>query len=253
MSDDPRTEVLTFPTPPGVAEAIASQWLEMACMADRSGKMLSIALSGGTAPRLLFTRLSQPDLCDSIPWNRIHLFWVDERCVPLAHPDSNFRMAHELLLDHTPIPQNNIHRIRGEADPASEAVRYTREITTYLPAGETGLPRFDWVLLGVGNDGHTASIFPGVDPIGSPVCGVTQRPENGQQRISLSLDVLNQAALVSFIVTGKEKSAVVSEILNATPESTKYPAARVRPINGRVQWFLDQEAAPLPFSRKATS
>lgn len=253
MSYDPRTEVLTFSTPSDVAEAVARQWREMARMMDQSGKTFFIALSGGNTPRLLFSRLSQPDLCDSMPWSHAHLFWVDERCVPPIHPDSNFHMVRETLLDHALIPQNNIHRIRGEANPASESRRYTQDILTHLPVGDTGLPRFDWILLGVGKDGHTASIFPGADPLGSLICGVTQHPESSQQRISLSLEVLNQAALVSFVVTGKEKSAVTSAILNTTPESTKYPAAQIQPINGRVQWFLDREAAPMPFPRKTTS
>ena len=189
--------------------------------------------------------LPGPSIKNSIAWDAIHFFWGDERCVPPEHEDSNFRMAQQTLLEPLAIPQENIHRILGENEPAAEAMRYANEIQSHSRVASHEMPRFDWILLGLGTDGHTASLFPGMkvqeDPSG--ICAVAVHPESGQKRITLTLNVLNHAKRVTFIVTGKGKAEVVAEILNQSQKSETYPAAHVIPQQGELQWFLDEEAA----------
>ncbi|MCH7622630.1 MAG: 6-phosphogluconolactonase, partial [Nitrospinae bacterium] len=189
--------------------------------------------------------LALPEFKSSIPWNCIHFFWGDERCVPPDHEDSNYRMARETLLDPLNILQENIHRIRGENDPETEAARYAGEIKNNLKPQSGKTPRFDWILLGLGTDGHTASLFPGAQPIEdhSGLCVVAIQPQSGQKRITLTNRVLNHAKRVSFIVTGKSKGQVVADILNESPKSKNYPAAHVLPQQGTLEWFLDANAA----------
>jgi len=238
-------EIKIFPELAKLAEAVAVELQKASKQANEAGRQFNLVLAGGGTPRAVYEYLTRPEFKSSIHWNCIHFFWGDERCVPPDHEDSNYRMAREALLDPLKIPQENIHRILGENDPAIEAVRYAQEINNNLKplSGET--PRFDWILLGLGTDGHTASLFPGAQPIEdrSGLCAVAIQPESGQQRITLTNRVLNQAHRVSFIVTGKSKGQVVAEILNESPQSKNYPATHVHPGQGTLEWFLDQEAA----------
>ena len=238
-------EIKIFPEPDKLAEAVALELQKASKQADEAGRRINLVLAGGGTPRAVYQVLTRPEFKNSVFWNCIHFFWGDERCVPPDHEDSNYRMARESLLGPLKIPQENIHRIRGENDPESEAARYAQEIKNNLEplSGET--LRFDWILLGLGTDGHTVSLFPGVQPIEDPsgLCAVAIQPQSGQKRITLTNRVLNHARRITFIVTGKGKGQVVPDILNESPKSKNYPAAQVHPLQGTLEWFLDEEAA----------
>ena len=231
-----------FPDPQAVARSVAEAWREATAQSD---KPFHIALAGGTTPKLVYRTLTGPAFKDAIPWDRVHLYWGDERCVSPDHAESNFAMVEQALLADIVIPQANVHRIRGEDAPQQEATRYAAEIRDALqtPPGQT--PRFDWILLGMGEDGHTASLFPNVEPEAEPagVCAVARHPDSGQQRITLTAAVLNRAKRVSFVVTGARKADMVAQVCNASPGRLPYPAAHVRPDDGEIEWFLDAAAA----------
>ena len=203
-----------------------------------------VALSGGSTPRVWFDHLRTLPEGD-IPWENIHFFWGDERCVPPDDEDSNYGMTKKHLFDHIRIPEENIHRIRGEILPGEAASQYERELIKYLP-GE-GVPVFDLIILGMGDDGHTASIFP--DQIhlwDSPsLCVVASHPETGRQRVSLTGKIINNANVVAFLVTGSNKAEKVKEIIHGEPAAGNYPAALVKPSRGMLYWFLDREAGQL--------
>ncbi len=238
-------EIKIFPEPSKLAEAVALELKKATKQACDAGRRFNLVLAGGGTPRAVYEHFTRPEFKTSIQWNCVHFYWGDERCVPPDHADSNYQMAKETLLDPLKIPEENIHRMRGENDPTAEAARYAQEIKNNLNEQPGETPRFDWILLGLGTDGHTASLFPGVDAIEdrSGLCAVAVQPESGQQRITLTNRVLNQAHRVTFIATGKSKAQVVADILNELPKSKNYPAAHVRPERGTLEWFLDEEAA----------
>jgi len=225
-------------------EQVADAFALFLALATRHQPNLTIALSGGSTPRLLFQRLAN-DYADRIDWSGVHFFWVDERCVAPDHEESNFGMTKRLLLDHINIPAANVHRIKGESDPQKEAHRYSKEIAKYVPGGEKGLPAFDIVLLGMGDDGHTASIFP--DQLALLTAGAiavaARHPGTGQQRISLSGPVINNGRQIIFLVTGAGKAGRVREVLLHEGDWETYPAAHIEARNGRLLWFLDEPAA----------
>lgn len=208
------------------------------------GKQLHIALSGGSTPLRVFQELAEQTSRED--WSNVSLYWCDERCVPPDHRDSNYGSVRELLLKPLNLSLERIHRIRGEDNPRVEADRYGKELIKYLPS-ENGFPVFDWVWLGLGADGHTASIFPQQIELwtaGSP-CISSSHPETAQSRISITGGVINVARRVSFLVTGSEKAAVVKEIFFKEGRYMEYPAFYVDPSSGEVEWFLDQGAASL--------
>ncbi|MBF0358610.1 MAG: 6-phosphogluconolactonase [Magnetococcales bacterium] len=208
-----------------------------------------LAISGGSTPRQLFQTLARAQFSDLIPWHKLHIFWVDERCVPMDHPDSNYLLAKQALFDHINLPPDNIHAIRGAAEPNMEALRYAEDVKSSLPKGENGLPRFDLILLGLGGDGHTASLFPTGEAFkpGSEnlLCRVAEHPGSRQKRISMNLPLLNGAAEVVFMVSGSEKSGVVADIFLQRDGFNNYPAALVSPESGKLTWYLDHGAAQL--------
>jgi len=201
----------------------------------------TMALSGGITPRGLYRLLAEAPYRDRIDWTAVHLFWVDERSVPPDHRDSNYRLVDDLLLSHVPIPLQNVHRIRGENAPDRAAEDYEKELRDIFG---TPVPVFDLVLLGMGEDGHTASLFPdrpAVDEAARLVVPVSGGP-GGHQRVTLTLPVLDNALLVLFLVTGRAKADAVAKILEQGNPG-RYPAGLVRSQNGKVQWFLDCAAA----------
>jgi len=238
-------EIKIFPEPGKLAEAVALELKKATKQASDARRRFNLVLAGGGTPRAVYEHFTRPEFKTSIQWNCVHFFWGDERCVPPDHADSNFQMARESLLDPLKISEENIHRMRGENDPTAESTRYANEIKNNLNERLGDTPRFDWILLGLGTDGHTASLFPGKDVIEdrSGLCAVAIQPESGQQRITLTHRVLNQAHRVTFIVTGKSKTQVIADILNASPKSKNYPSAQVHPKEGTLEWFLDEEAA----------
>ena len=246
MSCDSKPEILIFPSPEELAGAVAKEFQKAAAAARGSGKIFSVALSGGNTPKILFDRLASPEIAETIPWEAAHLFWGDDRCVPPGHPESNYGMTRQTLLEKIAIPKENIHRIHGEAEPEKEIQRYAKEIRETL--GTEGVPRFDWILLGLGADGHTASLFPGsvIKEDSHRVCGATEHPDTGQKRITLTLRTINHAARVLFLAAGSSKAEMTGRILRRPLHDPKeYPAGRVNPGRGKVEWYLDREAAAL--------
>ncbi len=228
-----------YETPQQVAEAFAD------VLAERisSTEHFHLALSGGSTPKLLF-KLLAAHYKARIEWGKLHLYWGDERCVPPDHEESNYKMTHELLLKHVHIPLQQIHRIQGEADPVKEAVRYGQLIHERVPMG-TSIPRFDMIMLGMGGDGHTASIFPNQMELlhSDNICEVATHPDSGQQRVSLTGNVINHAQEIAFLVTGAGKADRLYDIWHQEPSESPYPAAHIQSIEGRTVWYLDQAAA----------
>lgn len=209
--------------------------------------LYSIALSGGSTPGRLYELLAHDaKLREQIPWNRVHFFWGDERHVPPSHPDSNYRMAYNALLSKVPIPPTNIYRIRAEESLAAKAAEdYEQEIQRFFKIEPGQLPRFNCVLLGMGPDGHIASLFPG-----TPGLQETKRlvianwVEKFQAyRVSLTVSVFNNADRIIFLVSGKEKADTVKTLLEDEIKSNCYPAQLIQPSDGLLIWFLDQSAA----------
>jgi 6-phosphogluconolactonase len=202
---------------------------------------INIALSGGSTPVAFYTYLAQSHV--KIDWSRVHLFWGDERCVPPADVQSNFGQANRALISKIDIPAQNIHRIKGENDPVSEASRYQEEIEKFVPVDTDGTPVFDWILLGMGEDGHTASIFPGTPAAKDyrSVCLTAEHPETGQKRVSLGFKVLFKAKQVSFLVTGSSKSDLITKIYHKDAKAIDLPAAQVNLKGHAVEWLIDAE------------
>jgi 6-phosphogluconolactonase len=201
-----------------------------------------VALSGGSTPKVWFEELAKNHKKD-IPWEKVHFYWGDERCVPPLDEESNFGMTKKYLLDHVHIPPQNIHRIHGELAPELAAKNYENDLVQNLTMDR--FPIFDLVILGMGDDGHTASIFPHQIALwdSSNSCVIAAHPVSGQQRISISGGVINNARAVAFLATGKNKTKKVSEIIHKKPIAVNYPASLVAPKKGLLRWFLDSSAA----------
>ncbi len=205
---------------------------------------VNISLSGGSTPKALFSYWAEKHKND-IPWSRVNFFWGDERCVPPDHEESNFGMTKKYLFDHINIPQENIFRILGENDPVEEAQRYGMILEEVLDLSG-GIPEFDIMMLGLGDDGHTASIFPHQIELwnNQANCVVGIHPVSGQKRVSLTGKVINNAHVITFLVTGENKETMVEKLVEPTEEEKKvYPAALVKPEQGNLAWFLDEAAA----------
>lgn len=225
--------------PTQVARTLAGQmvhWHEL-------GTLRNIALSGGSTPKLLFDLLAS-EFREALPWKELTYFWGDERCVPPDYEQSNYGMTRQRLLEPLAIPDKQVFRIMGEADPESEADRYGGLLREQLPLHH-GIPQFDLILLGLGTDGHTASIFPHEMGLWDApgFCDVATHPESGQKRITLTGQVINQARRVVFLVTGSSKAERVEEILGRKEPYLSYPATRVAPADGSLIWLLDKAAA----------
>jgi 6-phosphogluconolactonase len=237
--------VKIFDTPKELAEKFAEIMAGMIIESAKNQKLFNVALSGGSTPELLFTLLAEK-YARSIPWQYVHLFWGDERCVPPGNSESNYGMTMRMLLGRIEIPLINIHRIRGEDDPATEAHRYSDELSLHTMERDS-IPIFDLVLLGLGEDGHTASIFPGQMELieSDKICDVAFHPVTRQKRITITGRVINNAEHVTFLVTGKKKEGIVEKILKQKPSVQNFPASYIVPVYGRLSWFLDRDAGNL--------
>jgi 6-phosphogluconolactonase len=227
------------------SRAAAALVANVAVDALRARGTCAIALAGGATPRALYAELAQEPYRSLVPWNALDLFWGDERAVGPSHPESNYGMARDTLLAHVRVDRRRVHRIEGESDPAVAAARYDTTIRTAFHVDRGGVPRFDLILLGLGADGHTASLFPGAPALDERRALVTATcaPDLKTARITVTMPLLNAARRVLFLVTGEGKAAAVRLALD-TPAAV-VPAARVRPEGGRVDWILDAAAARL--------
>ena len=210
---------------------------------ETSEKELHVALSGGSTPKAIFDYMAA-NYKDSIQWNKLHLYWGDERCVAPTDSESNYKMTVDHLLSKINFPEANIHRVLGENEPGMEALRYGNLLNKQLPTDEDG-PLFDLVILGMGDDGHTASIFPyNIELWDSENnCEVALHPDSGQKRVTITGNVINNAVEVAFLVTGESKKDKVETIINELKGFETYPAALVAPYSESLTWFLDEAAA----------
>lgn len=242
----PRPEIKVLADARALAEFATGQLFQIASDAIAARGRFCIALAGGSTPRLLYTLIAQPPWASEIDWRKVQAFWGDERSVPPDHPDSNYLMARQALLDHAPIPDANIHRIFGELKPESAALSYEDNLRVVFPGEQ--VPRFDLILLGLGEDGHTASLFPGSHALLETERWVVSVPHKVPPpplvtRISLTLPVLNAAADVLFLVSGAGKAAILSRVMQNLDQSNPLPAQLVRPRDGRLVWAVDRPAA----------
>jgi 6-phosphogluconolactonase len=240
--------VQVFADPESVARAAAESIVESATeAADRGGRFV-VALSGGSTPRSLYLHLASPEFSDRLPWDAVHVYWGDERCVPPFDPESDYRMAKEALLDHVPIAEGRIHRIRGEDAPEEAALEYERLLRRSFgvpegpPVRQDGA-RFDLVLLGMGEDGHTASLFPGTGAVHEAQRWAirVEADVTPRNRVSLTAPVLNAAVRKLFLVTGVGKAPTLSRVLEGPRDPDVLPAQSIEDA----EWFVDAAAASM--------
>jgi 6-phosphogluconolactonase len=232
---EPITKI--YPDSVELARAAAEHFTTIAENTIITRGQFTVALAGGSTPRATYALLASDEFATRLNWQHVHVFWGDERCVPPDHPDSNHRMAREALLDHVPIPTDNIHRIRGELNPEQATSIYRDDLKTTL--GSDG--RFDLVLLGMGTDGHMASLFPGTTALEERKrAAVAVYVEKLQSwRVTLTLPTINAARHVLFLVSGSAKATVLAQI----SAGKSLPAGLVRPSHGQLTWLVDKDAA----------
>jgi len=244
---DPKPETTIVDDPAALADTAARTVVQIATDAVKARRRFTVALAGGITPRTTYERLAASPLREQMPWDQTWVFFGDERGVPPDHPDSNYRMANAALLSKVPIPAAQVARIRGEAEDAeAAAAEYARVMTEVFGSRRGELPSFDLILLGMGIDGHTASLFPGspvLKEVFRPVAAVHAAAASIPQRFTFTFPLINAAARVMFLVAGGEKAKVVKAVF--TEPGAGLPASMVQPTNGRLTWLLDRSAAAL--------
>ena len=248
----PPPELHVHATPEEAFESVAQLVCSLSAGSIAARGRFTVALGGGSTPAALYRLLASPPLADDIDWSRWHVFWGDERCVPADHPDSNHGMARRTLLDHVPIPPSQVHRMVGEDPPQQAADAYALALADALaPDG-----RLDLALLGIGDDGHTASLFPGTAALEERERLVVANwvPHLDAYRITLTLPALNRARHVAVLATGADKADAVRRALAPRPGDATPPIALVDPVDGPAAWYLTQDAAAdLPISPSVRS
>jgi 6-phosphogluconolactonase len=245
-----RSNVEVLPNADALADAAAERFALVAERAIGESGRCVVALSGSSTPRRTYERLAREPMVSRIQWSAVHVIWGDERCVAPGDADSNYRMACEALLEHVPVPAANIHRIHGEDDPVEAAASYEKELRMLLRT-PTGAPssvpgrRIDLALLGLGDNGHTASLFPESAAANEQVRWVMAESVDASPswRITLTAPVLNAAAELLFLVSGQEKATVLSRVLDGPRRPHELPAQLIAPSHGRLHWLVDTAAA----------
>ncbi len=225
-----------------LAKFAAEQLVEFLSRAIIERGSGSLVLSGGETPRRVYQILGSPPLSGWLEWSRVHIFFGDERMVPPNDPDSNYGMAHRELIERVPIPAENVHRIQGELSPEHAAMEYANELRMKY---EAEFPRFDCILLGIGEDGHTASLFPGTEALNELEKAAVPLfvPRLKAWRVTLTFPVINSAREIIFLAEGEKKSSIVQKVIESAKPSTDFPATMVRPHDGVLHWLLDSQAA----------
>lgn len=243
MSPRGHLNVLVFQTPEEVALNAAERFVVFAAQSVSERGWFSVVLAGGNTPRRLYELLATSVFRSRIEWARVHVFFGDERPVPPDHPDSNFRLANDALLSHVPIPVENVHRINGVGDPVENAQDYERELKKFFQGSES--PRFDLVLLGMGNDGHTASLFPHTSALNEKDKWVVANwvDSLSSYRLTLTAPSINAAANVDFLVTGEDKASALARVLDGPCDARELPAQLIEPVTGELTWLVDIGAA----------
>jgi len=239
------TSLIRFRDAQAVCEEAAGRWVRIASQAIAERGSFSVALSGGSTPRRLYELLAAAPYHDQVDWEKVHVFWGDERRVAPDDEQSNYRMAYESLLSRVPIPESQIHPMDGLGLSSGIVRDYDDVLWKHFRYERGGWPRFDLMLLGMGEDGHVASIFPGTRAISdrsSRVIVITI-PKLGIERITLSLPVINNARNILVLVVGESKAAALNEVLHGEARPSTYPAQAVSPVDGELVWLVDQAAA----------
>jgi 6-phosphogluconolactonase len=247
LRSEPRVRVVA--SQEDLARAAAEVCFRLALEAVAARGHFSIALAGGSTPKRLYALLAdehENGFRERFPWEKTHFFWGDERHVPPDHPDSNYRMAFESMLSKVPVPPSHLHRIESEHPDASKAAENCeQDLVQHFRLSSGNWPRFDLVLLGLGPDGHTASLFPSTDVLNEThrLAAAVWVPKFLASRITLTAPVLNHASHILFLVSGKDKSEALREVLRGEFQPQRFPAQLIRPIQGGLQWLADREAA----------
>ncbi len=241
-SSPERRVILVFPTAEDLARQAAASFVEQAAAAIAARGRFSVALSGGTTPRIVFRFLAGPEFAPQVDWSRVHVFWGDERAVPPDDPESNFRLAQEHLLQPLGLAPENIHRIEGELPPAEAAAHYDAHLTAFFGAAPR---RFDLIHLGMGEDGHTASLFPHTAALDDPEARVVANdvPQRQTTRVTFTAALINAARAVEFFVTGVGKAGVLREVLLGSEQKHHYPSQLICPTDGTLTWLVTADAA----------
>ena len=244
----PRPVTITYrisPSPAEVAKSAAQLFTDAVINAASARGVARVAISGGTTPKAMFALLAAEPFASQIPWDKLDLFWVDERCVPPDHADSNYRMTREALLSKVPLPADRIHRMEGELDPEVAAARYESTIRNAFRLEGAETPTFDLILLGMGDDGHTASLFPHTEGLNdlTHIVIANHVPQKDTWRITLTSPVINQGREVAFLIEGAAKAQVLHDVFLGPFQPDTYPSQIIRPASGRLTLLLDSAAA----------
>ncbi len=236
-----------WPEPKAVAFAAAQLFADAVTQAVATRGVARVAISGGTTPKAVFALLADPEqaFAASLPWDKLQLYWVDERCVPPSDDESNYKMTNEALLQKVPLPAEQVHRMEGELDPEEAASRYETVLRNSMKLEGAESPAFDLLLLGMGDDGHTASLFPHTAALEEITRLVVANhvPQKDTWRITLTFPVINQARQVCFLIEGTGKSKVLAEVLTGPREPERLPSQLIRPSSGSLRFLLDEAAA----------
>lgn len=233
-------EIQVLPAPADVANEAARRVVNAIDESLELKGRFSIALAGGSTPKMLYELLALEPYRSGMDWTKIHVFFGDERCVPPDHADSNYRMAREALLSHVPIPLDNVYRMKGELDPPAAAEEYDQQLAEHFSDNA-----IDLVLLGMGDDGHTASLFPGTAALGETTrrCVANHVPKLDTWRLTMTAPFINQAWQVMVLVTGQAKADRLQEVLEGVPDPQRLPIQLIKPEIGRLVWLMDTAAA----------
>ena len=244
----PAGQVRVYPDSAPLARAVADEFARAALEAVAARGRFAVALAGGSTPKQAYSHLAtiEESGARKLPWDRIHVFFSDERCVPPGHSDSNFRMARQALLGRVPILPPHVHPLRGDEPPEDAALAGEQDLTAFFHPCAGEFARFDLVMLGLGADGHTASLFPGTEALNETARSIRANwvPKLDAHRLTFTFPLINAAAEVLFTASGPEKAKVLGEVLQSEASGDAlHPAARVKPVNGRLIWFVDEAAA----------
>jgi 6-phosphogluconolactonase len=235
--------ILVFDDAEHVAQGAARRFVELAgqSIAERAG--FSVALSGGSTPKRIYELLASDEYRDQVDWQNVHIFFGDERTVPPDHHESNFRMANEAMLSHLPVQETNVHRLNGVGDAAANASDYESEMREYF--GDADWPRLDLVMLGMGDDGHTASLFPETTALDEQTAWVVANwvEKFNTWRITLTAPAINAARNVIFLITGAGKAERLHEVIKGERDTARLPSQLIAPREGRLEWFVDRAAS----------
>jgi 6-phosphogluconolactonase len=235
-----------FPDSQSLARGAAEYFVSTVNQTLDTQSRCSVALSGGSTPKAMFQLLASNEFSSRLDWKKIHIFWVDERSVPPDHVDSNYRMTKEFLLDHAPIPLDNVHRILAELNPKEAAQIYEETLATWF-GRDSAVPEFDLILLGMGDDGHTASLFPHTAALAETDRWVVANnvPKLDTWRITLTVPVINSATNIAFLISGESKAQTLHNVLEGEYAPQDFPSQRIQPERGHLVWLVDNAAASL--------